>query len=198
MNEVDGFERRREQKKNDIIEAALALFKDYGIQKVTIAEIAKKANVSQVTIYNYFESKDNLARYVFEYYVNQAWAEQKQLFEGDLPFNEKIKRIIFEKGIAARQISERFFQDFMKEYVNGQGYIEEIYQKEAFPLFIQLFNEGREQGFIDTTVSNEAILFYLKMFQEYLQREDIAKMTFLIAEDLTKLFFYGIAGKRED
>lgn len=194
---MDGFEKRREQKKKDILNAALALFMKYGIQKVSITEIAKKANVSQVTIYNYFESKDNLVRLVFKFYVDQVWDEQKHLLVNDLPFNEKIKKIIFEKGIAANQISERFFQDFMKDYASGQSYVEEIYQKEALPLFIKLFNEGREQGYIDSEISNEAILFYLKMFQEYLQREDVATMTLPIAEDLTKLFFYGIAGKKE-
>ncbi|RKQ34641.1 TetR/AcrR family transcriptional regulator [Oceanobacillus halophilus] len=195
---MDGFEKRREQKKRDILEAALALFMEYGIQKVSITEIAKKANVSQVTIYNYFESKDNLVRLVFKFYVDQIWDEQKHLLVNDLPFNEKIKKIIFEKGIAANQISERFFQDFMKDYASGQSYVEEVYEKEALPLFIKLFNEGREQGYIDSEVSDEAILFYLKMFQEYLQREDVATMTFPIAEDLTKLFFYGIAGSKEE
>lgn len=197
MKKMDGFEKRREQKKKDILNAALALFMKYGIQKVSITEIAKKANVSQVTIYNYFESKDNLVRLVFKFYVDQIWDEQKHLLVNDLPFNEKIKKIIFEKGIAANQISERFFQDFMKDYASGQSYVEEIYQKEALPLFIKLFNEGREQGYIDSEISNEAILFYLKMFQEYLQQEDVATMTLPIAEDLTKLFFYGIAGKKE-
>ncbi|KRG12177.1 TetR/AcrR family transcriptional regulator [Lederbergia galactosidilytica] len=195
---MDGFEKRREQKKRDILEAALALFMEYGIQKVSIAEIAKKANVSQVTIYNYFESKDNLVRLVFKFYVDEIWDEQKHLLVNDLPFNEKIKKIIFEKGIAANQISERFFQDFMKDYASGQSYVEEVYQKEALPLFIKLFNEGREQGYIDSEISDEAILFYLKMFQEYLQREDVVIMTLPIAEDLTKLFFYGIAGRKED
>lgn len=198
MKKMDGFEKRRKQKKRDILEAALALFMEYGIQKVSITEIAKKANVSQVTIYNYFESKDNLVRLVFKFYVDEIWDEQKHLLVNDLPFNEKIKKIIFEKGIAANQISERFFQDFMKDYASGQSYVEEVYQKEALPLFIKLFNEGREQGYIDSEISDEAILFYLKMFQEYLQREDVAIMTLPIAEDLTKLFFYGITGRKED
>ena len=198
MNEMDGFEKRREQKKKSILEAALALFMEYGIQKVSIAEIAKKANVSQVTIYNYFESKDNLVRFVFQYYVDQVWNEQKKVLESDLPFNEKIKNIIFEKGMKAAQISTRFFQDFMKDYASGQSYVEEVYLKEALPLLINLFDEGRKQGVIDSTISNEAILFYLQMFQRYLQLEDISPLILPIAEDLTKLFFYGVAGKKEE
>jgi len=198
VNEMDGFEKRREQKKKSILEAALALFMEYGIQKVSIAEIAKKANVSQVTIYNYFESKDNLVRFVFQYYVDQVWNEQKKVLESDLPFNEKIKNIIFEKGMKADQISTRFFQDFMKDYASGQSYVEEVYLKEAIPLLINLFDEGRKQGVIDSTISNEAILFYLQMFQRYLQLEDISPLILPIAEDLTKLFFYGVAGKKEE
>ncbi|MEW9676713.1 TetR/AcrR family transcriptional regulator [Lentibacillus sp. L22] len=195
---MDGFEKRRIQKKNDILKAALALFMEYGIQKVSIAEIANKAHVSQVTIYNYFESKDNLVRFVFKFYVDQVWDEQKQFLNSDLPFNEKIKKIIFEKSMATKQMSERFFQDFMKDYASGQSYVEEIYKNEALPLLIQFFDEGRKQGYIDSSISNESILFYMQMFQEYLQREEVAKMALPIAEDLTKLFFYGIVGKGED
>ncbi|MEJ9315183.1 TetR/AcrR family transcriptional regulator, partial [Halalkalibacterium halodurans] len=36
---MDGFQRRKEQKKRDILEAALSLFMEYGLQKVSIAEI---------------------------------------------------------------------------------------------------------------------------------------------------------------
>ncbi|WP_019156527.1 TetR/AcrR family transcriptional regulator [Robertmurraya massiliosenegalensis] len=194
---MDGFEKRREQKKKKIIEAAYALFMEFGIQKVSVAEIANKANVSQVTIYNYFENKDNLVRIVFKYFVDQIWNEQKLALESDIPFDEKIKGIIFDKGMHASQISTRFFQDFMKDYASGQSYVEEVYVNEALPLLIKLFDEGRLQGYIDPTVSNEAILFYLQMFQLYLQREEATQAILPIAEELTKLFFYGIAGKKD-
>ncbi|PAM95610.1 TetR family transcriptional regulator, partial [Flavobacterium sp. IR1] len=94
---MDGFERRREQKKQQILGAALELFMEYGIQKVSISEIAKKANVSQVTIYNYFESKHNLIHEVFIYYVDQASAQFDQPVFSDIPFPEQIKKLIFNK-----------------------------------------------------------------------------------------------------
>lgn len=192
---MDGFERRKEQKKNAILEAALRLFMETGIQGVTIAEIAKEAQVSQVTIYNYFGSKDELARAVFKFYVEQVWVEQKQLLESDLPFNEKLKNITFAKGSFAGQLNDAFFQDFMDDYASGKSYVEELYLKEALPLMIGLFDEGRAQGYVDPSISNEAIFFYLQMFQQYVQREGVAQAVLPIAEDLTKLFFYGIAGK---
>ncbi len=59
---MNGFERRRELKKKSILQAAYDLFSARGIKDVGIAEIAQKAAVSQVSIYNFFDSKENLVR----------------------------------------------------------------------------------------------------------------------------------------
>lgn len=198
MNNMDGFERRRELKKKDILEAALELFMKYGVQKVSIAEIAKEANVSQVTIYNYFDSKNNLIHLVFKFYVDQIWDEMKVLLASNLPYEDKIKQMIsFERNMANHSMNNKFFQDLLKDYATGQSYVEEVYLKEGLPLLIEFVNDGKNQGFIDPSLSNEAILFYLQMFQEYMQRDDVVHTLLPLSEDLTKLFFYGIVGKKE-
>lgn len=195
---MDGFERRRELKKKDILEAALELFMKYGVQKVSIAEIAKEANVSQVTIYNYFDSKNNLIHLVFKFYVDRIWDEMKVLLASNLPYEDKIKQMIsFEKNMANHSMNNKFFQDLLKDYATGQSYVEEVYLKEGLPLLIEFVNDGKNQGFIDPSLSNEAILFYLQMFQEYMQRDDVVHTLLPLSEDLTKLFFYGIVGKKE-
>ena len=57
---MDGFERRKEQSKEDIRRAAEELFSRFGADKVSVNDIARKAGVSQATIYNNFGSKDEL------------------------------------------------------------------------------------------------------------------------------------------
>ncbi|WP_051681490.1 TetR/AcrR family transcriptional regulator [Virgibacillus alimentarius] len=179
----------------DILKASLALFKKYGVQKVSITEIADKAKVSQVTIYNYFGSKDNLIHEVIIFYVDQVWEEYEQLFNSSAPFPDKIKQIIFDKQEEADQINTEFFDSLMEEYTKGSNYIEEMYTKKALPRFIDLFNEGKEKGYVDPTISNEAILLYIQIFKDYMQRKDMAKNILPLTEEITKLFFYGIAGK---
>ncbi|WP_369345616.1 TetR/AcrR family transcriptional regulator [Caldalkalibacillus mannanilyticus] len=170
---MNGFERRKEQKKRSIIEASLTLFMKHGIQKVSIAEIAKEANVSQVTIYNYFESKHNLIHEMFIYYIDHKYQEFEQIMSSLVPFPEKIEKIIFSKKEAASQIHEELYQYIMKEYSSNENYVEKLYTEKAIPLFYSLFSEGREQGFIDPNISNEAILFYIQMLKEYIQREEV-------------------------
>lgn len=195
---MDGFQRRREQKKKDILEAALGLFLEYGIQKVSISEIATKAAVSQVTIYNYFESKHKLVHDVFIYYVNKAYADMEKIIYSDLPLTKKIEQIIFNKKEVAKQIHEEFYQYIMKEYADNDSYIEKVFAEKALPLFNRLFSEGREQGLIDESLSDQALLFYIQMLKEYMQKEDVYHRILPLTEEITKIFFYGIVGKKAD
>ncbi|MFA7139378.1 MAG: TetR/AcrR family transcriptional regulator, partial [Bacteroidales bacterium] len=61
---MNGYEKRTKLKKNSIISAAWKLFSERGITDVGINEIATLAKVSQVSIYNYFGNKNNLAKEV--------------------------------------------------------------------------------------------------------------------------------------
>ncbi|MCT8136720.1 TetR/AcrR family transcriptional regulator [Anaerobacillus sp. CMMVII] len=194
---MDGFQRRREQKKRNILEAALDLFMKHGVQKVSIAEIAKEAKVSQVTIYNYFESKHNLIHEIFIYYVDKAVEDFEKVIHANITFPEKIQKLIFNKKEVATQINEEFYQYLMKEYSEG-NYIEKIYAEKAIPYFNQLFLEGKEKGYIDPNLSNEAILFYINMLKDYMQKEEVYQKVLPLTEDITNIFFYGMMGKREE
>lgn len=197
MNEIDGFQRRKEQKKNNILDTALHLFKQYGTQKVSVAEIAKQANVSQVTIYNYFGSKHDLIYEVIVYFVDTVWEEYEEMFNSNLPFPEKIKQMIFNKKTDAKDISSNFYHDFMSEYPAGLAYIEQLYENQALPRFLELFDEGKKQGYVDKSISNEAIFMYIQMFREFLLKDGMYEQILPLTEDLTKLFFYGIVGDSE-
>lgn len=196
MGNMDGFEKRRQKKKESIRRAAFELFSAYGVQKVTMAEIAKKANVSQVTIYNYFGSKDDLLKDVVMDLMEGKWREYKELLDGNLPFQKKIQAIIFDKRETARNLNQDFLKSIYLNHPEIREYFEEFYEKKSIPMVLEIMEQGKREGHINRDISMEAILFYMKIFKEAVSNSDFfSNHNKDIQLDINHLFFYGLVGK---
>ena len=53
-------ERKKQQTRSRIAAVAAGLFAERGYEQVTVADVARAADVSEQTVYNYFPAKDNL------------------------------------------------------------------------------------------------------------------------------------------
>ncbi|MFZ7104125.1 MAG: TetR/AcrR family transcriptional regulator [Peptococcaceae bacterium] len=194
---MDGFERRTERKKENIRKTAFELFSTYGVQRVSIAEIAKKAKVSQVTIYNYFGSKDELLRDVILSLLNKRLQEDMEVIESDLPFPQKIETYISEKTSELSAMDPDFLRSMESDDPVIRQITEDFTKNKYIPLLLKLIEKGREEGYIQHDISNEAILIYINMFRE--GKHSASLLNFEQSRDLFKdlvtLFFYGIFGK---
>ena len=68
---------RKEEKRALIIEAAAKVFARRGFASTLMAEIAIEAGIGKGTLYEYFDSKENLFFAVFEWFVQATEAEAK-------------------------------------------------------------------------------------------------------------------------
>ncbi|MED1203853.1 TetR/AcrR family transcriptional regulator [Heyndrickxia acidicola] len=193
---MDGYQRRTERKKEMIKQAALNLFSSYGADKVSVAEISKKANVSPVTIYNYFGSKDELLRAVLVDYMDKSFEEYRELIYSDRPFSEKIEQVIFRKTETAKELSPEFLQSLTDPGI--QALFEEYTNEKSMPLAMELIDQGKKQGYINPKLTTEAILFYIHIFTETTQKkEGLGLLSKDALIDLVELFFYGLMGSAQ-
>ena len=59
-------EKNKERTKESILEVALQLFRQKGIEGTTTKEISKRAGIAEGTLFNYFKTKEDLALYFFQ------------------------------------------------------------------------------------------------------------------------------------
>lgn len=198
---MDGFERRKEQKKEDIRRAALELFKIYGVKKVSINDIASKAAVSPVTIYNHFGSKEELVRDVVKQLIQSLQEKYQAIIEGEEPFLEKLEHIIFDKTEIGRQFNEEFIQRVVSNDPEIQQFINSIWERKVNQMMIDFFEEGKRQGYINPELSQEIILLYTEIFRRGIMAHPglfaSPEYNVRLIRELSSLYLYGVMGKSD-
>lgn len=84
----------KEKKRKEIIEAAIVVFSRIGYHRATIREIAEEAGVGKGTVYEYFESKEDLFLHMSEYLYERYMQSQRDALESIENPEEQIRSLI--------------------------------------------------------------------------------------------------------
>lgn len=189
---MDGFERRKERSKEDIRRAAEELFSKFGADKVSVNDIARKAGVSQATIYNNFGSKDELVHDYHNAIVKMIASRFREIFMWKKSWLDKIQGSL-QSWI---DIADRYKIEI--EGSEGKQSRDSI-GMEIENTFREFIKEGKDQGNLRSDLSDEAIIAYIKFFQQGISNNpEIRGMMHRdvkLSQDLLSLFMYGISGQ---
>jgi AcrR family transcriptional regulator len=196
---MNGFEKRAHLIKEKIMKTTLDMLRTSDPKRIRIADISKMANVSQVTIYNYFGSKEALLREVFKNYMDKAIRDFEEYMNENHSLKEKIAHIIFLEKQSYQQFPPRLIKELLMEDHELTRYIEELYNKTTIPLTVRILQEGKDSGEISEEVSIEHVLAFMQLYMN--QYESILGMAQQSGdmdkffEGMVHLFFYGVCGK---
>ncbi|MFS3930678.1 hypothetical protein CHN50_04515 [Priestia aryabhattai] len=193
---MNGFERRKQKKQQDIQSATLKLFNQFGPSGMNIAKIAKEAKVSQVTIYNHFENKEQLIRETIKAYLKKQFELYEQLLLSNSKFETKLKNIMFEKSKSFTTINPQFLQELILEDEPLQKWFQSFYTEQLLPLLIKFIKISQQKGEINPKLSVDTILFYIQALKtqiDQLSPNDIASFDKNKSLEILHIFFKGIS-----
>lgn len=194
---MNGYEKRTKLKKDSIINAAWELFSDRGITDVSISEIAAKAKVSQVSIYNYFGDKNTLAKEVLVSYLDRAIKGYDEILERDIPFSEKLKIIIDKKHELTAELNDSSISKYAWEDKTLQQVFKEAANTKAISVYNKFIELGKKEGAIDISIPNDAILAFLLSSVSIMEQSDYLKTSSEYKMGILRLFFYGLLGNEK-
>ena len=97
-------ERKKQQTRQAIFEAARRLFAERGFEAVTVAEIARAADVSEVTVFNYFPSKEDLFYGGMQFFEDELLEAVRSRPSGETPLTAIRGRLMASAGgLASRE-----------------------------------------------------------------------------------------------
>ncbi|MEK3735232.1 MULTISPECIES: TetR/AcrR family transcriptional regulator [Paenibacillus] len=195
---MNGFEKRTQAKKNQVLEATFNLINtEVGIEKVTMDDIARHANVGKTTIFKYFGSKENLIHEVFKYFITQMRDEARKIMAENKPFEETIIAMSQIKIHFLEKINKQFYLDLMSFFTekddDGLSLMMQDHVKESYSLMLDLFHRGRKEGKVDLKYSDEFLLIYFQALVEGISSPHIYSKILPYTAQWTELLIKGVA-----
>ena len=151
---------KKEEKKIAIINSALNLFAKNGFYSTTIPDIAKALNMSVGNLYNYFKSKDTLAKEIIKYISSYLGEKLKEINLMPISTKEKTKKIV-EVYFKTAQEHPQMIDYFLRVYLSNR----------------EVFKDGCE-GMICV---NEFVTEIMIFFEEGVQKGDLRDQDFFSA-----------------
>ncbi len=143
-------EKLKEEKRLQIIRTACRLFAKKGYHNTSIPDIAREMGMSVGNLYNYFESKEELAKEVMLTVSRWVAERLRAINEEDIPTKEKIKKLVysfFEISLKEPELIDYFLRVFLANrevFQNGcQGF---ACVGEVVTEIMVLLSKGAEKG----------------------------------------------------
>jgi len=192
----------------DILKKALIEFAKNGYQKASTNAIARQANVSKGSIFNYFESKKNLFQRVMEYSIEQF---KKSVHEFTIQ-SIKPKEIVLD-GI---YFLKKFYDDnpeiydlYMKivysKNVPDRKSVKRVVKLFSSSITLKIIDRFKSQGYISdyNELKEELLIYYLNAVISRLVEGKFFDIDILFDKEeyldqIASFITYGIIPKKDD
>jgi len=140
----------RETTKQKIINESILYFSRNGLAGTKISDLSKAIGIAQGTIYNYFESKEDLFKEINKVIKQQDLKPMKLLSK--LPIKAKKKILLLSESVLKSLEEENGFAEMItlstqQTYETGDNAeAEASYQSEVYTLLAGIVEQGQKEG----------------------------------------------------
>jgi AcrR family transcriptional regulator len=177
---------KRSRKEMQIAETAEDLFMRYGVKRVTVEEICRRAGVSKMTFYKYFANKIELVRHLWNAWVDDGYERLDEIDATDIPLPEKIQMMFDWKTDLLSKMSTEFLEEILPL---------ELEQEKILRRFMEFIIRAQKRGEIRAGINPGFLMAVLDKLYELGDNEKLrARYPSLIEfnREIKDFFWYGV------
>jgi len=186
-------------KKEQIVDAAAALFRRFGVRRVTVEEICREAGASKMTFYKYFPNKMELLKHIWELWINDGYARLEEIDAMDIPFSAKLQKIIEYKSEQLARMSHVYIDEVLHSEPDMMEFIHDA-QTKNLSLFMEFLKKAQARGDM-RPMRPELILAVLDKLNEVARDESLIELYtdhIEFIREIQLFLFYGILPAQEN
>lgn len=167
-----------------IIQRARELFFERGFSKVTTDEIAASLGISKKTLYQHFESKEDLLRGVSYAMRDEiAGGIERIVDDPELDFAEKLRKVMMHLGSKVSQMRRPFFEDLRNKAPELWRELEAFRRERILTVFDRLITEGSRHGMLRKEVDPHLfVMMFYAVIQQVFNPEVLSQLPLTPAE----------------
>src|SRR5436190_2515492 len=171
-------ERKKQQTREAIADTALRLFTERGFDAVPVAEVAREANVSEATVFNYFPTKEDLVYHRLAAFETELLDAIRDRPAGEAALAAFGRFVLEPRGyLATREPDERFLAipRMIEQSPALLARERQIFERFTLALAALLAEEtGARPDAIEPRVAAEALIGVHRALVGYARREMLA------------------------
>jgi AcrR family transcriptional regulator len=145
------WERRPDDRYQELLEAALQVFAQKGYRNTRLDEVAEAAGVTKGTIYHYFDTKEELLLSVIKHYQTLAFGRAEDVLRDDrLPASTRIRLLVRKMFVGGNKRGRHFLALLLRDVAHEVPHVHDSWLHDGpvrlWTLIGQLVDEGKERG----------------------------------------------------
>lgn len=167
-----------EERKNEILDAANALFAQKGFDGTSTNDILEKVGIARGTLYYHFKSKEDIMDALIERFSSQMFRKAREIAaDKSLSVNDRIIQVILSLNVSDTTGKQMIEHMHKPQNALMHQKIQKMIISGVTPILTNIIQEGIEQGLCSTPYPYECMEMILVYANTVFDDDDMVTMT---------------------
>lgn len=171
-----------------ILTVADKLFRENGLYKTSMDELASLLMISKKTIYKHFPSKENLVEEITKFWMTGSTERVDKIVHSKTDVVSKFVKLLEDYSCELSRVSDKWIKDFQIHYLDIWKSVEKFREEKIFYYARKLFKQGMKEKYIANIPTEIVIASHIASMHAIINPKFLMENNFSMSEALKYVF----------